>query len=58
VLAPLGYVIRGTKTRAAERFVLCSDAHGEIERFGLFALRRVEEETHTPDDVGRSPPRG
>jgi hypothetical protein len=44
VLAPLGYVIRGTKTRAADRFVLCSDARGEIERYGLFELRRLEEE--------------
>ncbi len=44
VLGPLGYVIRGTKTRAAERFVLCLDTHGEIERYGLFELRRLEEE--------------
>jgi hypothetical protein len=43
VLAPLGYVLRGTKTRSPERFVLCTDAHGEIERYGLFELRRVEE---------------
>jgi hypothetical protein len=42
VLAPLGYVIVGTKTRSAERFVVCSDAHGGIEPFGLFELRRVE----------------
>jgi hypothetical protein len=45
VLAPLGYVLVGTKTRAGARFVVCSDAHGQIERFGLFELRRVEEET-------------
>jgi hypothetical protein len=44
VLEPLGYVIQGTKTRSAERFVVCTDAHGEVERYGLFALRRVEEE--------------
>jgi len=44
VLAPLGYVLVGTKTRAAERFVLCTDAHGQVERYGLFELRRVEEE--------------
>jgi hypothetical protein len=43
VLAPLGYVLVGTKTRAAERFVLCTDRHGQIERYGLFALRRLEE---------------
>jgi len=43
VLAPLGYVIQGTKTRSADRFVVCLDAHGEVERYGLFALRRVEE---------------
>jgi hypothetical protein len=43
VLAPLGFVIHGTKTRAAERFVLCTDAHGEVERYGLFELRRVED---------------
>jgi hypothetical protein len=43
VLAPLGYVIRGTKTRAAERFVVCSDVHGQVERYGLFTLQRVEE---------------
>jgi hypothetical protein len=42
VLAPLGYVLVGTKTRSAERFVLCLDAHGQIERYGLFALQRVE----------------
>jgi hypothetical protein len=43
VLAPLGYVIRGSKTRSAERFVLCTDAQGGSERYGLFELRRVEE---------------
>jgi hypothetical protein len=43
VLAPLGYVIHGTKTRAAARLVRCTDAHGRVERFGLFELRRVEE---------------
>ncbi len=40
VLAPLGYVIQGTKTRSPERFVLCADAHGQMERYGLFELRR------------------
>jgi hypothetical protein len=44
VLAPLGYVLVGTKTRSAERFVVCTDAHGEVERYGLFVLARVEEE--------------
>ena len=44
VLAPMGYVIRGTKTRAAERFVLCTDAQGQVERYGLFELRRLEED--------------
>jgi hypothetical protein len=43
VLAPLGYVIRGTKTRSAERFVLCTDSRGEVEAFGLFELRRIAE---------------
>jgi hypothetical protein len=37
VLAPLGYVIQGTKTRAADRFVLCSDAHGQKEVVTLLA---------------------
>jgi len=45
VLAPLGYVLVGTKTRSAERFVLCSDAYGQVEKLGLFVLRRVAEET-------------
>jgi hypothetical protein len=44
VLEPLGYVIVGSKTRSAERFVVCTDAHGEVERYGLFVLARVEEE--------------
>jgi hypothetical protein len=44
VLAPLGYVIHGTKTRSPERFVVCSDAHGQVEPYGLFELRRLEEE--------------
>jgi hypothetical protein len=44
VLEPLGYVIVATKTRSPERFVVCLDAHGEVERYGLFELRRVGEE--------------
>jgi hypothetical protein len=42
VLEPLGYVLVSTKTRAAERFVLCTDARGDVERYGLFTLQRVE----------------
>jgi hypothetical protein len=44
VLAPLGYVLVGTKTRAAARFVVCTDADGQVERYGLFELRRTAEE--------------
>jgi hypothetical protein len=44
VLAPLGYVIVGHKTRSAERFVVCTDSRGEVERYGLFELRRIEKE--------------
>jgi hypothetical protein len=44
VLAPLGYVLVGTKTRSVERFVRCMDAHGQVERYGLFELRQVEAE--------------
>jgi hypothetical protein len=45
VLAPLGYVLVGTKTRSVERFVRCTDSHGQVERYGLFALRRIEEDS-------------
>jgi hypothetical protein len=44
VLAPLGYVLVGTKTRSADRFVFCLDAHGQVERYGLFERRRVAED--------------
>jgi YD repeat-containing protein len=44
VLAPLGHVIWGPKMWAAERLVLCTDAHGQVERYGFFALRRLQEE--------------
>jgi hypothetical protein len=44
VLAPMGYVIHGTKTRSPDRFVLCTDAQGQVERYGLFELRRLEED--------------
>jgi hypothetical protein len=47
VLAPRGYVLVGRKTRSAERFVLCTDARGEVEPYGLFALERLEKE-HAP----------
>jgi hypothetical protein len=43
VLAPLGYVLVGRKTRSPARFVRCTDAHGQVERYGLFALRRAAE---------------
>jgi hypothetical protein len=45
VLGPLGYVLVGTKTRPAERFVVCTDAQGQVERYGLFELQRMEEGT-------------
>jgi hypothetical protein len=44
VLAPLGSVLVGTKTRSAARFVLCTDSRGEVERYGLFELRPLEED--------------
>ena len=43
MLAPLGDGLVSTKTRSAERLVLCIDARGEVARYGLFALPRVEE---------------
>jgi hypothetical protein len=49
VLAPLGYVIRGSKIRSAARFVRCLDAKGEVERYGLFALRRVAKQKEECD---------
>jgi hypothetical protein len=49
VLAPLGYVLVGTKTRSADRFVVCADAHGQVERFGLFELKWIDKEDSTPD---------
>ncbi len=45
VLALLGYVLVGTKTRSPARFVRCTDSHEQVERYGLFELRRVEEVT-------------
>ena len=44
LLAPAGYVLHATKTRAPDRFILCTDAQGGVERYGLFELRRVEKE--------------
>jgi hypothetical protein len=44
VLTPRGYVIVGSKTRSAERFVVCTDTHGQVERYGLFARQRLEED--------------
>ena len=44
LLVPAGYVLHATKTRAAARFILCTDAHGGVERYGLFELRRLEEQ--------------
>jgi hypothetical protein len=52
VLEPLGYVLVGTKTRSAARFVLCTDARGEVEAFGLFELRRVEKEDEDDTEQG------
>jgi len=46
VLAPMGYVIVGHKTRSPDRFVACTDVHGQVERYGLFELQRIEEEGH------------
>jgi hypothetical protein len=44
VLAPMGYVLVDTKTLSPEHFVLCTDVHGQVERYGLFELQRLEEE--------------
>jgi hypothetical protein len=52
VLAPLGSVLVGTKTRSAARFVRCTDARGEVEAFGLFELRRLEEEDENDTEQG------
>lgn len=43
LLALEGWVIRATKTRTPARAILCTDAYGGVERYGLFELRRVEE---------------
>jgi hypothetical protein len=44
VLEPWGYVLRGTKTHSADRFVVGTNAHGQVEPYGLFALQRLSEE--------------
>ena len=41
VLAPLGYIIVGTKRRWLARFVQCTDAQGQVERDGPCKLRRL-----------------
>jgi hypothetical protein len=48
-LAPMGYVIVGRKTRSAERFVRCTDAYDQMERYRLFDLRRLEDEDDTEE---------
>jgi hypothetical protein len=45
VLGLLDYVLGGTKTWSAGRYVVCTDAHGQVERYGLFELQRIEEGT-------------
>jgi hypothetical protein len=44
LLAPEGLVIRATKTRTPARAILCTDAYGGVERYGLFELRRIAED--------------
>jgi hypothetical protein len=43
LLVPEGLVIHAAKTRKAEQLIACSDAHGQVEPYGLFELRRLEE---------------
>jgi hypothetical protein len=40
-LAPRGYVIRASKGRDAKQMVGCTDEDGQVDRFGLFELRRM-----------------
>jgi hypothetical protein len=44
ILAWHGLVIHATKVRGTKRFVACTDRHGRVEQFGLFELRRIEQE--------------
>ena len=44
VLQQFGLVVVARKVRAARRFVACRDRRGGVEPFGVFALRRVDEE--------------
>src|SRR5918911_2581901 len=44
LLAPPGFVLVARKTRSPDRFILCTDAQGGVERYGLFELRRLEED--------------
>jgi hypothetical protein len=37
-------VIHAAKVRDPRRFVTCTDRHGRVEQFGLFELRRIEQE--------------
>jgi hypothetical protein len=40
-LAPLGHVIHARKGRDAKQMVRCTGEDGQVERFGLFELRRI-----------------
>jgi len=42
-LPQLNTVLVARKTRSAECFVVCRDAYGGVERYGLFELQPVEE---------------
>jgi hypothetical protein len=44
ILERQGFLIHATKVRDAKRFVACTDKEGRVERYGLFELRRIEEE--------------
>lgn len=45
VLAPHGSVMHAAKVRDQRRTVACVDVYGRVEPFGLFELRRIEEDT-------------
>jgi hypothetical protein len=49
-LAPHDMVIRAVKTRSQARSIACTDAYGNVERFGLFELIRVPHHGGRPDD--------
>jgi DNA-directed RNA polymerase subunit RPC12/RpoP len=44
VLESMGLMVVARKVRDARRFVACRDRRGGVEPFGLFALRRIEED--------------